>query len=145
MEFRETKRFSEIIDGERVKIVTMSPVLPTNGNNVDKSEPYIRGPIPLWWVKAAASIPGKALFVGLMIWRWYHISGKQPVKCSQEKFSDIGISRSHRKRILSDLRDSGLISFSQESNKAPMVSVVTERHRDDSVRKVVSLVGKRIE
>ena len=33
-----------------------------------KKEPFLRGPIPLGWVTAAASLPGKTINVALALW-----------------------------------------------------------------------------
>ena len=33
-----------------------------------RTEPFIAGPLPLEWINHAASLPGKALHVGLALW-----------------------------------------------------------------------------
>ena len=44
------------------------PGSPRVSNLRDASPPFIKGPIPLAWMKAVAMLPGKSLHVGLALW-----------------------------------------------------------------------------
>jgi hypothetical protein len=44
------------------------PESPRVSNLREASAPFIKGPIPLAWMKAVAMLPGKCLHVGLALW-----------------------------------------------------------------------------
>ena len=57
-----------------------------------KKEPFLRGPIPLGWVTAAASLPGKTINVALALWWRHGMAQGKPFKLTQTALTAQGCS-----------------------------------------------------
>ena len=63
---------------------------------------YIRGPIPLEWLKAAAALPGKSLHTGLAIWLLAEIEKSRTIALSNLQASYFSVDRNAKYRALED-------------------------------------------
>jgi hypothetical protein len=58
-----------------------------------KTEPFLKGPIPIFWPHAIASLPGKSINLALAI-RWLtDMNGGQPIKLTKESIRQFHISK----------------------------------------------------
>lgn len=87
-------------------------------------DPFIKGPLPLWWFEQAAALPGKALHVALAIWFQVGLEGTQTVKLGQKRVNRFGVSRDARYDALRRLADAGLIELVQHPGQSPTVTVI---------------------
>ena len=55
-------------DGFKGTPPSRPPKAPKVSNLRGATAPFIKGPIPLAWMMAAAMLPGKSLHVGLVLW-----------------------------------------------------------------------------
>lgn len=94
---------------------------------VRQVEPFIKGPIPIRWVSAAARLPGKTLQVALsLLW----ISGMQPgrhIKVTRRALDLFGVSDDAYRDALVRLTTSGLIEASTRPGQRALVRMVGVR------------------
>jgi DNA-binding transcriptional ArsR family regulator len=70
---------------------------------------HLRGPIPWDWVVQASMLPGKALVVGLCLWRISGATKSKTVVLANSELEPFGVGRSAKTRALAALKDAGLI------------------------------------
>ncbi len=73
-------------------------------------EYFLRGPIPLSWLEAAAKLPGKAYVLGTILW-WHH--GMNPgssIKVTKRSLERFSLSEDAYRDGLKRLEDAGLVS-----------------------------------
>lgn len=84
---------------------------------------FLKGPIPLEWLKRAAPLPGKALQIYLCIWFLKGVKRNNTVKLSYKLLIEFGVSRSSSYRGLKALEDTHLISVERHSGRSPLVTL----------------------
>ena len=97
-----------------------------SGTLVDspKKALFLRGPIPLEWLAAAATLPGKTLNVALAL-RWLQgMSAGQPFKLAQKALDMLNVSRETAGDCLVRLEQHGLIQVVRKPGRSPIVSIV---------------------
>jgi hypothetical protein len=95
-------------------------------------------PIPWWWSLEASFLPGKAHYVGCLIWLCYRLSGskKFPIKFSRRYYASTALHRNTIRLGLRNLEKAGLIRVQRAKSKAPLVTIILDRgkvstfHRD---------------
>jgi hypothetical protein len=70
---------------------------------------YLKGPIPWDWVVRASMLLGKALVVGLCLWRISGATKSKTVVLANRELEPFGIGRSTKARALAALQGAGLI------------------------------------
>jgi hypothetical protein len=70
---------------------------------------HLKGPIPWDWVVQAAMLPGKALVVGLCLWRISGATKSKTVVLANRELEPFAIGRSTKARALAALEGAGLI------------------------------------
>jgi hypothetical protein len=91
---------------ERVKI---KPVRNTNR--------FLKGPIPWDWIIRASELPGKALLLGLCLWRLKGATRSDTVALSNTELEPFGIDRAAKSRGLSALERAGLIKVDRKPGR----------------------------
>lgn len=88
-------------------------------------ERFLKGPIPWLWIIAAASLPGRALHVGLAIWLAVGIKKRNAVPLSLTAISkEMGHSRATASRGLQRLEDAGLVEVHRAPGRKPLVTLL---------------------
>lgn len=87
--------------------------------------PFLKGPIPRWWLERAATLPGKAFTIGVVLWYRMGITKKQIVRPSWKLWAKFSIGRHAAYRGLNNLEKAGLISVQRCIGKNPVVTVTT--------------------
>src|SRR5947208_12045589 len=78
---------------------------------VKKRQPFLKGPIPLAWLRTAMTLPGKALHVALILWYFTGFNKQaRPIVLSPTKLSTFGLKRETARRGLMDLEAAGLVT-----------------------------------
>ena len=85
---------------------------------------YVRGPLPLAEVCAAARLPGKALAVWLLAHHRMRITGKTMVTLPSSLLEEAGIDRNAKARALSNLERNGLVEVRRQRGRTPLISLV---------------------
>ena len=73
------------------------------------SVPFLKGPIPMAWLNAAAKLPGKTLNVGIAIWWLSGMSKTTAFKLTRKALNQLGVSRGAALDALRRLEENGLI------------------------------------
>src|SRR5215471_13540555 len=74
-----------------------------------RSRHFIRGPIPMPWLEAASSLPGKTLAVGLLLWFMAGMRPGHPVRLSHSLLARFHVGRKAAYRALNALVKAGLV------------------------------------
>lgn len=85
-------------------------------------EKFLKGPIPWPWIELAGSLPGKALSVGLAVWReaGCRNEGTVPLNLSNQR-----IPRRTAQRGLQALESAGLVSIQHRDGRPPLVTLLS--------------------
>src|SRR4051794_24087097 len=102
------------------------PTATTAALTMRRSTRYLRGPIPLAWLQAAACLPGRALHVGLALWYLIGVTGSATVPLSSARLTGFGVDRSAKRRALAALIGAGLITVDQVSGRNPVITVIVD-------------------
>ena len=103
---------------------------------VPQSVPFLKGPIPLWWLTQAAALPGKALALGVALW-WLHGMSKNGfVKLTGKALVAMNVSRDAATDGLRRLEADGLVSVQRAKGKRPVVHIIHSKVCRYSVRKI---------
>jgi hypothetical protein len=92
-----------------------------------KREKFLRGPIPLDWLAAAARLPGKSLHVAITIYFWQGIRRSHKVRLSMSLLKEFGVTRWAAYRGLDALERAGLVKLKRGHGKASVVEVIKYR------------------
>ena len=85
---------------------------------------FLKGPIPWDWVEIASKLPGKALALGMLLWREAGMDGIVPVTITTAKAEPLGIDRSAKSRAIADLERAGLVRVERRPRQNPLVSLI---------------------
>jgi hypothetical protein len=83
-------------------------------------EKFVKGPIPWRWIEAASVLPGKALVVGLVIWREAGCRNERTVPLN---LSNLKLPRRTAQRALQALETAGLVTVEHRDGRPPLVSL----------------------
>ncbi|MBY0459213.1 MAG: hypothetical protein K2V38_17930 [Gemmataceae bacterium] len=83
-------------------------------------EKFLRGPIPWAWLERAGLLPGKALVVGLAIWREAGIHKERTVPLN---LSNLSIPRRTAHRALKELVRARLVSVGHRDGRPPLITL----------------------
>jgi hypothetical protein len=87
-------------------------------------EKFLKGPIPMNWLTAAAKAPGKALHLAIGLWYWAGITRSREIRVSMKGLEQLGISRFSGYRGLTALENAGLISVERHRGRRPIVTLL---------------------
>ena len=85
---------------------------------------FLKGPVPLGWLAAAAKLPGRALHVGIVIWFRAGLTGRSSVRLSRAHVAPFGIDRYAKRRAMEELEAAKLISVSRALGRSPVVTLL---------------------
>jgi len=94
---------------------------------VPQSVPFLKGPIPLWWLTRAAKLPGKATALGIALW-WIHgMSKNDSFKLTRKALEAMNVSRDAATDGLRRLEADGLVSVQRAKGKRPVVQIIRSK------------------
>jgi DNA-binding MarR family transcriptional regulator len=85
---------------------------------------YLRGPIPLADIQAAANLAGGCLVVLLLIHHRHAVTKQQMVTLPSSLLSDFGIDKSAKRRALQHLESAKLIRVTRNPGKTAVVELL---------------------
>jgi hypothetical protein len=85
---------------------------------------FLKGPIPWAWIVRASALPGKALIVGLCLWRLRGAVGNETVTLGNAELEPFGIDRAAKSRALTALEDARLIAVERKCGRLPIVTLL---------------------
>jgi hypothetical protein len=84
---------------------------------------FLKGPIPLPDIAAAARLPGRSLALFLAVHHQTALTGKPAVTVPAKLLADLGISRSVKARCLKLLERIGLITVTRSRGRASRIQL----------------------
>ncbi len=89
-----------------------------------QSGKFLKGPVPLFWLMAAAQLPGKALAVGIALWFRCGLERSNQVRLPTTLLNLFGIDRHAKARALDSLEKASLIAVERRKGKNPIVTLL---------------------
>ena len=105
------------MDGDVAKLEQLADTLSGCGGR------YLKGPVPWPWIVAAAALPGKALIVGLCLWRLAGATKNRTVVLGNVDLAPFGTDRAAKSRALAALEGAGLVTVTRQANRFPAVTL----------------------
>ena len=84
---------------------------------------FIKGPIPGWWLGAAAKLPGRALHVAMAIWHEASLAKKPRAILTNKALGRFGVARKAAYAGLERLEAAGLVRVDRHNGRRPRVTV----------------------
>lgn len=89
-----------------------------------KSDWFLRGPIPGDWLERAASLPGKALNVGLAVWHLSALKKRKSVRLSSQALTRFAVTPTATYRALRALEQARLVQVERHKGRRPIVRIL---------------------
>ena len=87
---------------------------------------FLKGPIPLDWLAAAAQLPGKAINVGLALWWLAGMSKTGVLKLTRQSQIAMNISKDAERDGLRRLQRAGLIEIAARPGQRHSIRIIKE-------------------
>jgi hypothetical protein len=116
---------SDLPDLDKLRL-HQSPVL-HDRRKLPRHQPgqkFLKGPIPLPWLTAAANLPGKALGVGLAIWYLAGMRRSHIVRMMRSALTAFNVGRKAGYSGLAALEEAGLIRVNRHTGRLPLVELL---------------------
>ena len=95
-----------------------------------KTEPFLKGPIPMAWLAKATELGGSSLAVGVCLWFQHGVlGGLGPIKITKAVRRRLGLSPDRVQRGLKQLEAAGLVAFDHRGRGHCPVVRITEPPR----------------
>ena len=88
------------------------------------SQGFVKGPIPLPWLKTAARLPGKSMHAGIALWYVAGLTRSRVVPLSNIAGQRFGLDRNAKYRALQWLEGAGLVAVERKLGRAPLVTIL---------------------
>ena len=114
------------MDLDRYRLTSSDQVPPAKPKRAPRhkaGERFLKGPIPMAWIGAAARLPGKALHVGVAIWHIAGLTGQAVVRMERSALESLGIGREAWLRGLERLEGAGLIDVERKPGRRTIVTI----------------------
>ena len=113
------------IDRDRMRLHTTARRLRrTRPPRHAKGEGFLKGPIPLSWLEAAARLPGKSLHAGVALWFAAGLLRSDKIPLSNLSGHRFGCDRNAKYRALAWLEGAGLVRVERKLGRAPIVTIL---------------------
>ena len=97
--------------------------LPRHG----KGERFIRGPIPLEWMKLASKCGNRSEAVALLLWYAASLQRSNPVRLPKTILDELGVHTRTAKRVLVRMAEFGLVDVEFHRGRSPLVTITQPR------------------
>src|SRR5712691_4635882 len=87
---REQRR---VWDKSSHSFVAAEPDLPAQTRKTSRPAQFLKGPVPWTWIVRASQLPGKALIIGLCLWRLMGATGHRSMPLSNSELQPFAIDR----------------------------------------------------
>jgi hypothetical protein len=89
-----------------------------------RSGRFLKGPVPWPWLALAMALPGKALAVGVMLWKEAGCEGKRTVHFCLARATAIGIPTTTARRAVRALERAGLVGVRRKPGRGLDVTIL---------------------
>lgn len=114
------------LDPERLRLRTSPRILsPQRLIRSRRTEHFLKGPVPLPWLEAAAKLPGRSLHSGIAIWYAASLTRSQSVPLGNVAGDRFGLDRNAKYRALAWLERAVLVRVERKLGRSPVVTILT--------------------
>ena len=85
---------------------------------------FLRGPIPLWWLRRAARLPGKALTMAVALWFGRGVTRNVEIRVGSALLAKFGMSRYVGYRALRQLELARLVSVRRAAGRCARARIL---------------------
>jgi hypothetical protein len=105
-----------------------SPTLRRPSKRTKRLQPFLRGPIPLEWLRKTLPLPKPAIYVGLTLWHFRGFLGSPSSLRIDSNFRKrLGISADQARRGVRALQSAGLVEVQRQGRgRCLVVQLVTD-------------------
>ena len=89
----------------------------------DKGDRYLRGPIPMDWLRAASRCGLRAEAVAMLLWYAAGWQKSNPAKLTPAILSELRVHPKTARRILGKFQDVGLVDVEFHRGRSPLVTI----------------------
>jgi hypothetical protein len=100
-------------------------------SRIRRGERFLKGPIPLKDIAAAACLPGHALALFLAVHHQTALTGKPIVTLPARLLAELGISRGAKSRGLQVLEKAGLVTVARSRGRAARIQLKCQ-HKEEA-------------
>ncbi|MBL4846802.1 MAG: hypothetical protein JKY65_14880 [Planctomycetes bacterium] len=113
------------------KVLTATELAIRERRVVAQSRAFLKGPIPLSWLRRASALGKAPLAVGLMLWFMKGLRSSTTLRVTNRRLASLGISERSASRALHTLAEEGLVSIAPPQRGSgrviTLLEVVVER------------------
>jgi hypothetical protein len=95
----------------------------TSNSTARSDRPFIKGPIPMDWIAAAAGLPGKTLNAALALWWLSGINDHREFKVTRQALAFLQISDDAYRDALSRLEQARLVTVQRRPGQRALVRI----------------------
>jgi len=89
-----------------------------------RGEKFVRGPIPLDWIKAAIPLGRKSINVCLAIWYAAGFKQSNPVKLTATMLAEFDVTADSARKLLMRFESAGLVEVDRKRGRSPIVTIL---------------------
>ena len=88
---------------------------------------FLRGPVPIDWLKTASALPGKALHVAIALWWLQGMAKGKPFPLTRMAQKCLNVGRDATGAALTRLEKSALIRVERKPGRRPVISILIRK------------------
>jgi hypothetical protein len=92
-------------------------------------EPFLKGPVPWRWLTTAAGLPGKALQMGLLLWKEAGCRKSRCIALCLAHGAEVGVTRKAGRHALRRLAAAGLVRVEHLPGRSSQVTLLDPNER----------------
>ena len=123
------------MDADRLRLPDSEWKRPAKSKRLPRHRPgeeFLKGPIPLAWLRRACELRGKAVAVALSLWyKAGMCKGNDPVKVTSRLLERFGVNRKAGYRGLAALVSAGLVSVERHPGRCPRARILDPADESD--------------
>ena len=110
-----------LTDARIGRVISQRPKRPPRHQPGDE---FLKGPIPIRWLKLASCLPGKALAVGIVVWFKAGATKRRTVRLCSQLRGKLELDRRSTYRGLKALEGARLVDVQRHPGRCPVVTIL---------------------
>jgi hypothetical protein len=102
-----------------------------------QGEKFVKGPVPLSWLRLALSLGGKAGNLAWALWWRAGVEGGSPVPITPKMLADFDLPERTTSRLLHHFESAGLIKVDRQRGRCPRVGLLDVSPSAPAVEQVI--------